>query len=105
MDGSPPPALPVEFTLTDDANARLLEAFRRAYPDKKRVRTFLLSTRIREDEVDLDGGLRDVWIDVLRAATRAALVEDLVRAALADPSSAAYHEQFRARLAVGRPGT
>jgi hypothetical protein len=55
----------------------------------------LLSTPIRESEVDFDGPARDVWLGVLQTAARAGSLRELVDAVLYDPSVAAYHPALR----------
>ena len=55
----------------------------------------LLSTPIRESEVDFDGPARDVWLGVLLTAARAGSLRELVDAVLYDPSVAAYHPALR----------
>jgi len=92
-----------EFRLAAPGAQHLLEALVRAYPTKARIRALLLTTGIREAEVDFDGSTRTVWINVLQTAAQAGELRELVDAVLRDPSVAGYHPVIRGLLDDARP--
>jgi hypothetical protein len=86
------------FSAAEPDAQRLLDLLVSAYPAEPAIRELIERASIPATDVNFDGPVRDVLLDVLRHAARIGRLRQLVDFAADDPATAAYHPQLQLLL-------
>lgn len=87
-----------QFSTREPDAGRLLDTLVAAYRTKPAISALIDRVGIRDTDVNLDGPVRDVWLDVLRHAAGERKLRQLVETAAEDDTSVGHHPQLQSFL-------